>query len=87
MALAIDIMHEQYPSDEMHTQLQAKKTIRYVRKAVLVINKAAKEILFTYFILLKRQSMALAVNITHGCGPSNEICPQVQLKKSKIRSY
>ena len=35
-------------------------------------------------ISLTRPSMALAVNIMHGCGPINEMDPQLQLRKSCI---
>ena len=36
-------------------------------------------------ILLTRQSMALAVDIMHGCGPSNKMRIQLQPKKTKVR--
>ena len=36
-------------------------------------------------LLLARWSMALAVNVMHGHGPSNKMCIHLKLKKTKVR--
>ena len=40
-----------------------------------------------HHLLLARLSMALAVDVMHGCGSSNEMRTQLQLKKTKVRLY
>ena len=37
--------------------------------------------------LLTRQSIVIAVDMMHGYGPSNKMCPKLQLKKTKVRLY
>ena len=78
MALAINIMHGCNPSDEMCPQLQAEKT--KVRLYLpLIKQQMASHVLY----ITNNTVNGLAVNITHGCGSSNEVLPSYSQRRLK----
>ena len=86
MVLAVDKMHGHGSSNEMHPQLQLKKT--KVCKAVLAVNIATIGILCAVRTFLTRWRMVLPVDMMLGHGPSNKMHPQLQPKKTiEVRLY
>ena len=80
MALAIDIMHGHGPSNEMHPQLQHKKT------KIRLYGLLLKQQKVSYALCITNKT-ALSIDIMHGCGLRKKMCPQLQPKKTQVRPY